>query len=126
MGLKRTRKSRDQICKLQQMYDMTGGKPSKAELKAIAKEIGLKLQQVYKWYWDTEKKNEKLQERINTLAPKVKSPLRLSRKILKTQYTDEFGGYSKTWFNDGIEEVRNPRASGEAWDEDEDSDGALA
>jgi hypothetical protein len=41
------------------------------------------------------------------LAPRVKSPLRLSRKILKTQYTDEFGGYSKTWFNDGIEEVTN-------------------
>jgi hypothetical protein len=43
IGLKRTRKSRDQICKLQQMYDYTCGKPSKAELKSIAKEIGLKL-----------------------------------------------------------------------------------
>ena len=66
------------------MYDKTGGKPTKAELKAIAREIGLKLQQVYKWYWDTEKKNEKLQERIHTLAPQMRSPLRLSRKILKT------------------------------------------
>ena len=33
--------------------------------------------------------------------------MRLSRKILKTQYTDEFGGYSKTWFNDGLNEVKN-------------------
>ena len=34
--------------------------------------------------------------------------MRLSRKIMKTQYTDEFGGYSKTWFNDGIEEMTKP------------------
>lgn len=37
----------------------------------------------------------------------MRSPLRLSRKILKTQYTDEFGGYSKTWFSDGIKEVQD-------------------
>jgi hypothetical protein len=35
--------------------------------------------------------------------PNMKSPLRISKKILKAQYTDEFGGYSKTWFTDGIE-----------------------
>lgn len=35
--------------------------------------------------------------------------MRLSRKILKTQYTDEFGGYSKTWFNDGLNEVKNQK-----------------
>ena len=57
IGLKRTRKSRDQICALQELYDSTKGKPSKAQLKALSKDIGLKLQQVYKWYWDTEKKN---------------------------------------------------------------------
>ena len=39
--------------------------------------------------------------------PEVKSPQRISRKILKTQYTDEFGGYSKTWFTDGLTELRN-------------------
>lgn len=37
----------------------------------------------------------------------MRSPLRLSRKILKTQYTDEFGGYSKTWFSDGIKEAQD-------------------
>lgn len=26
---------------------------------------------------------------------------------MKTQYTDEFGGYSKTWFSDGLKEMRN-------------------
>ena len=30
---------------------------------------------------------------------------KLSRKILKTQHTDEFGGYSKTWFKDGKDEI---------------------
>jgi len=40
--------------------------------------------------------------------PGIASPVRLSRKILKTQYTDEFGGYSKTWFQDGLEHVHDP------------------
>jgi len=66
------------------MYDATHGKPSKAQLKALSKDIGLKLQQVYKWYWDTEKKNDKLQKEISTMDPKCQSPLRLSRKIMKT------------------------------------------
>ena len=44
----------------------------------------------------------------------LKSPLRLSRKIMKTQYTDEFGGYSKTWFADGLDAA-----------EDEDMGGGL-
>ena len=60
IGVKRTRKSRDQICELQKMYEDSKGKPTKAQLKALAQETGLKLQQVYKWYWDTEKKNDKL------------------------------------------------------------------
>jgi len=30
IGLKRTRKSRDQICMLQHMYEVTSGKPTKA------------------------------------------------------------------------------------------------
>lgn len=38
--------------------------------------------------------------------PTMKSPQRLSRKILKAQYTDEFGGYSKTWFTDGVKDVK--------------------
>jgi hypothetical protein len=67
----------------------------------------LKLQQVYKWYWDTEKKNDKLQKELRNNDPGVKSPLRISRKILKTQYTDEFGGYSKTWCADGVQEMQN-------------------
>lgn len=102
VGLKRTRKSRDQIYQLQKCYEDANGKPTKAQLKQLAKETGLKLQQVYKWYWDTEKKNDKLQKEIKNSDSTVQSPMRLSRKILKTQYTDEFGGYSKTWFTDGI------------------------
>jgi len=60
IGTKRTRKSIDQIKQLQALYDSTQGKPSKLQLKQLAKQSGLKLQQVYKWYWDTEKKNERL------------------------------------------------------------------
>ena len=44
--------------------------------------------------------------------PEVQSPQRISRKILKTQYTDEFGGYSKTWFSDGLTELRNQQENG--------------
>ena len=109
IGLKRTRKSRDQIYQLQKIYEDAAGKPTKAALKQLAKDTGLKLQQVYKWYWDTEKKNDKLQKELTDNDPTVSSPLRLSRKILKTQYTDEFGGYSKTWFSDGLKEMKNQR-----------------
>jgi hypothetical protein len=42
------------------MYEDSQGKPTKDQLKNLAKHTGLKLQQVYKWYWDTEKKNEQL------------------------------------------------------------------
>jgi len=38
---------------------------------------------VYKWYWDTEKKNEKLQKELINNDPNMKSPLRISKKILK-------------------------------------------
>ena len=109
IGMKRTRKSRDQIYSLQKVYEDANGKPTKAALKQLAKDTGLKLQQVYKWYWDTEKKNDKLQKELTDQDPTVNSPLRLSRKILKTQYTDEFGGYSKTWFQDGVEEIKNQK-----------------
>ena len=37
----------------------------------------------------------------------VNSPIRVSRRILKNQYTDEFGGYSKTWFTDGLKKENN-------------------
>lgn len=110
IGLKRTRKSRDQIYQLQKIYEDANGKPTKASLKNLAKETGLKLQQVYKWYWDTEKKNEKLQKELTANDPDCNSPLRISRKILKTQYTDEFGGYSKTWFTDGLQEMKNTQS----------------
>jgi hypothetical protein len=45
-----------------------------------------------------------LQQELKT--QQVQSPVRISRRILKNQYTDEFGGYSKTWFSDGIKKVR--------------------
>jgi 3'-phosphoadenosine 5'-phosphosulfate sulfotransferase (PAPS reductase)/FAD synthetase len=89
------------------MYEDSNGKPTKDQLKNLAKDTGLKLQQVYKWYWDTEKKTDQLQKEITDNDPEINSPMRLSRKILKTQYTDEFGGYSKTWFTDGLEKMRN-------------------
>jgi hypothetical protein len=31
----------------------------------------------------------------------------VSRRILKNQYTDEFGGYSKTWFSDGLKKMKD-------------------
>jgi len=43
VGMKRTRKSRDQICKLQQLYEDTKGKPTKMQLKQLSKDTGLKL-----------------------------------------------------------------------------------
>lgn len=94
------------------MYEDAKGKPTKAQLKQLSKDTGLKLQQVYKWYWDTEKKNDKLQQVLMEDDPEVQSPQRISRKILKTQYTDEFGGYSKTWFTDGLTELRNQQENG--------------
>ena len=51
--------------------------------------------------------------------------MRLSRKIMKTQYTDEFGGYSKTWFNDGIEEMKNGHQRDMILDNDDDFDMML-
>lgn len=107
VGLKRTRKSRDQIYQLQKLYEDSKGKPTKQQLKNLAKESGLKLQQVYKWYWDTEKKNNKLKSVLEKDERNIRSPQRISRKIMKTQYTDEFGGYSKTWFADGLDQVKN-------------------
>ena len=104
IGTKRTRKSMDQIKQLQGLFDETGGKPTKIQLKALSKKAGLKLQQVYKWYWDTEKKNDRLEQELT--YQQVKSPQRVSRRILKNQYTDEFGGYSKTWFADGMNQVK--------------------
>jgi hypothetical protein len=95
----------EQIRQLQDLYDETGGKPSKAQLKQLSKKSGLKLQQVYKWYWDTEKKNDKLQKELK--SQDIQSPQRVSRRILKNQYTDEFGGYSKTWFSDGLKKMKD-------------------
>lgn len=43
IGLKRTRKSRDQIFQLQKCYEDSRGKPTKAQLKQLAKDTGLKL-----------------------------------------------------------------------------------
>lgn len=44
VGVKRTRKSRDQIYKLQKCFEDSNGKPSKQELKKLSKDTGLKLQ----------------------------------------------------------------------------------
>ena len=44
VGLKRNRKSRDQIQQLQKCYEDNKGKPTKPQLKQLAKDTGLKLQ----------------------------------------------------------------------------------
>jgi hypothetical protein len=62
----------DQIRQLQVLFDETGGKPTKIQLKALSKRAGLKLQQVYKWYWDNEKKNDRLEQELTN--QQVKSP----------------------------------------------------
>jgi hypothetical protein len=41
------------------LYDNTKGKPTKALLKQTANQLGLKAQQVYKWFWDIKKKKER-------------------------------------------------------------------
>lgn len=43
VGLKRNRKSRDQIQALQKCYEDAKGKPTKLQLKQLAKDTGLKL-----------------------------------------------------------------------------------
>jgi len=43
VGIKRTRKSKDQIYVLQRFFDDGSKKPSKAELKKLANDTGLKL-----------------------------------------------------------------------------------
>lgn len=48
--------------------------------------------------------------------------MRISRKILKTQYTDEFGGYSKTWFSDGLKEMRNNKNNIDELEEENQGD----
>ena len=48
-----------------------------------------------------------MEKEISKMQPQLQSPMRLSRKIMKTQYTDEFGGYSKTWFSDGLQEMKD-------------------
>lgn len=56
-----------------------------------------------------EKKNDRLQKELQANTDhEIKSPARMSRKIMKTQYTDEFGGYSKTWFADGLRQCEYP------------------
>ena len=84
IGMKRTRKSRDQIYELQNLYTLSKGKPTKEQLEDLSINTGLKLQQVYKWYWDMEKKNDKLQRELVESGKEIKSPQRLSRKIMKT------------------------------------------
>lgn len=44
VGLKRNRKSRDQIQQLQKCYEDNKGKPTKLQLKQLSKDTGLKLQ----------------------------------------------------------------------------------
>ena len=43
IGMKRTRKSRDQIYELQNLYEATNGKPTKEDLEELAMNTGLKL-----------------------------------------------------------------------------------
>lgn len=97
---------------MQRVYEASKGKPTKEELEHLAVDTGLKLQQVYKWYWDMEKKNDRLQNMLTSGDREIRSPQRISRKIMKTQYTDEFGGYSKTWFADGLDGAEEEEEQG--------------
>jgi len=38
---------------------------------------------------------------------------------MKSQYTDEFGGYSKTWFADNVDKLQN-------MNNDQNSDGTIS
>ncbi|TNV73809.1 hypothetical protein FGO68_gene4372 [Halteria grandinella] len=53
---KRVRKNNVQRKLLKDEYDKSYGRWEKDEMKNIAKHLGLSNQQVYKWYWDTKKK----------------------------------------------------------------------
>ena len=44
IGVKRTRKSRDQIYQLQRCFELSKGKPTKTQLKQLSKTTGLQLQ----------------------------------------------------------------------------------
>ena len=84
---KRVRKNRDQIKALQKAHDKCGRDWTKSELKKLAQQLGLSIQQVYKWSWDQVQKKKKGDDQ---------------RSEAKTsQVTDEFGGYSKSWFIKG-------------------------
>ena len=61
-----------------------------------------------------EKKNDRLTKELASTEKEIRSPARLSRKIMKTQYTDEFGGYSKTWFADGLKCCDEPEIEEDA------------
>lgn len=79
----RTRKSQCQKDALWDLYKRLNGKtPSREDIASLSEELNLKENQVYKWFWDTKKKVEE-----DTI---------LARQMGKN-YTDEFGGYSKTW-----------------------------
>ena len=64
----RTRKTKSQKDQLWKIYKQLDGKtPARDKIMALAKELKLSVNQVYKWFWDTNKKVEE----DNELAQKI-------------------------------------------------------
>ena len=57
--MKRTRKSKDQVEKLMEAYKRNDSW-EKADVLELSHTLGLKSSQVYKWYWDQQKKDGRL------------------------------------------------------------------
>ena len=56
-GIKKTRKSMHQKLALEQFYkDLQGETPSKETISDLSLELNLTENQVYKWFWDTNKR----------------------------------------------------------------------
>jgi hypothetical protein len=56
-GIKKTRKSMQQKLALEQFYkDLQGETPSKETIADLSSQLNLTENQVYKWFWDTNKR----------------------------------------------------------------------
>jgi ribonuclease I len=55
----RTRKSKTQKAYLWKIYrQLDGQTPPREKINSLAKELKLSVNQIYKWFWDTNKKVE--------------------------------------------------------------------
>ena len=69
---KRATKTKYQKDQLWRLFKQLGGLvPSKAEIERQARLLGLRIDQIYKWFWDTRKKVDE----DNSLAQKSEDKL---------------------------------------------------